>query len=87
MLAVMIGTALPIVGMWFLDMRIAATWLGGVTLLLLLGLLWDLASTWRRHRAWAAESLCAACRTVFTRDGIIFKGFDSGHFTVSHHAL
>ena len=86
-LAVVLCTALPIIGMWFLDMHLAAIWLGGVTLLLVLGLLWDLVLTWRRHRAWAQEYMCPACRAVFTPNSIIFEGFDSGHFPVSHQAL
>lgn len=70
MLALLLGMALPIAGLWFLDMHLAVVWLGMLALMLVGSLLLDLTLTYQRYKIWGREWLCADCRAVFNRNAV-----------------
>jgi len=66
LLALMLGMALPVTGLWLMGYYFALTWLGLLGLLLLASLLYDLTATYRRYRLWVGERVCGDCRCVFS---------------------
>ena len=60
-----LGMALPAVGLWLSGFYLALQWLIAMAMLSLLGLLIDVLLTYRRYKNWGDEWLCGECRGVF----------------------
>lgn len=69
LLALFMGLALPAAGLWHFEHYPALVWLAAAAALLLAGLFVDVQITYRRYRRWAAQWVCADCRTIFSRQG------------------
>lgn len=69
LLAFVLASLLPALGLWYLGFYPAMNWLGSISLLLLVCLLFDAVNTCGRYKAWGREWLCADCRVVFSLAG------------------
>jgi hypothetical protein len=61
-----LGSAVPTAGLLLLGYDQGTDWLPLLVLLLLLGLVFDVFTTYRRYRTWGGECLCGECRSVFS---------------------
>ena len=74
----LIGMMLPMMGLWLLGHVLALQWLAALALIVLLALLFDIFSTFRRYQQWGRQWLCAECRLPFT--SVETQDIDPGHF-------
>ena len=68
------ASLLPALGLWYLGLYPAMSWLGVITLLLLVCLLFDALNTYGRYQAWSRQWVCADCQVVFTLTGQLVAG-------------
>lgn len=86
----LVGMSLPMAGLHLLGHALAVKWIAAMALLVMLALLVDVLSTYRKYQDWVRQSLCAECRQPYTAnsvDGIEHKDIDPGHFPLSGEAL
>jgi hypothetical protein len=69
-----VASLLPALGLWYLGLYPAVSWLGVITLLLLVCLAFDALNTYGRYQAWSRQWVCADCRVVFTLSGQVVSG-------------
>jgi hypothetical protein len=66
LLLLMLGMALPAIGLWLLEHYLALQWLSALAMGLIAALLIDVLMTYRHYKKWGGEWLCGECRSVFS---------------------
>ena len=77
-------------GLYLLGHALALTWMAAMALIVLVALLADVLSTYRKYRDWVRQSLCAECRQPYiagSAAGTERQDIDPGHFPLSGEAL